>query len=314
MKKIVFITECLGFPGSYITQACLENGCFVYGIDEKTQINSETLKNFKKFDSFAFTENNINNLKNILDCDYFINLSSESYMDNMISQDADFLHTNINGIYNILEIIKNNIHYEFPVLIHLSSHEVYGNRNNDSHKESSLLNPISPYSATKAAADFLIQAWHHYYKLPYLIIRPTNIYGIGQQIERLIPKTCKYLRLGRKVPMHEYGSPLRKWLHVRDLASAIIFIIKSDVRNEIFNISSINEYKNIDVFKKILNIFYPEESDFNKYLDFSWTKKGRDVNFEINDTKIRDLGWSEEYQFEEELKYIVEYYHKVFVF
>ena len=100
-----------------------------------------------------------------------------------------------------------------PTLLHFSTDEVYGDIINGAHKEDDMLKPSNPYSATKAAADQLVTAWGRTYGLPYVIIRPTNNYGKWQYPEKLIPKTCKYLSMGRKIPIHEKGKPVRNWLH-----------------------------------------------------------------------------------------------------
>jgi dTDP-glucose 4,6-dehydratase len=314
MEKIVYITGCLGFIGSYITRTCLEEGWYVRGVDKVTYVaNPYLLEEFKKYENFFFERKDINDLDQLYDCDYVINTAAENYIDNPIVQNNNFFSSNINGVYNLLELIRNNKHYEIPVLVHFSTHEVYGGVIKEPHKESDLLNPSNPFSATKAAGDLLILAWAKTYKIPYIIVRPTNNYGIGQYVEKFIPKICKFLRLGRKIPMHEHGGPVRNWLHASDIARAIITIIKSDVRNEIYNISSKVEQKNIDTLKKVINFYYPGEDDVNKYIDFSWTKIGKDERISIDDSKLKKLGWKEECVFDEELKTIVEYYKNKFI-
>ena len=114
-----------------------------------------------------------------------------------------------------------------PTLLHFSTDEVYGDIVSGAHKETDLLKPSNPYSATKAAADQLILAWNRTYQVPYNIVRPTNNYGIGQYVEKLIPKVCKFLSIGRKIPLHNNGEPFRMWLHAKDTAEAVIKIIES---------------------------------------------------------------------------------------
>ena len=157
-----------------------------------------------------------------------------------------FVESNIKGVHNLLELIKNHRgeNSEKPILLHFSTDEVYGDIEVGEHTEEDLLKPSNPYSATKAAADQLILAWARTYKLPYIIVRPTNNYGIGQYSEKLIPKAIKYLELGRKIPLHENGDPVRNWLHVEDTAEAILTIIKSNNINEIYNISGNLEQSN----------------------------------------------------------------------
>ena len=112
-----------------------------------------------------------------------------------------------------------------PTLLHFSTDEVYGDITEGEHIETDILTPSNPYSATKAAADQLITAWGRTYDIPYVILRPTNNYGIGQYVEKLIPKSIKYLHLGKQIPLHNGGTPSRNWLHAKDTADAVITII-----------------------------------------------------------------------------------------
>ena len=111
----------------------------------------------------------------------------------------------------LLELIKNyrQESSKKPIFLHFSTDEVYGDINEGAHTEADLLKPSNPYSATKAAADMLVLAWARTYNLPYVIVRPTNNYGIGQYVEKLIPKACKFLKLGKQVPLHNNGTPIR---------------------------------------------------------------------------------------------------------
>ncbi len=186
-------------------------------------------------------------------CDYVINTAAETHVGNSIANSDDFVHSNVNGVHNLLELIKNHRgeNISKPTLLHFSTDEVYGDIEEGEHIETDLLKPSNPYSATKAAADMLVMAWGRTYGLPYIIVRPTNNYGIGQYVEKLIPKTCKYLKLGRKVPLHNGGTPIRNWLHAQDTADAIITIINAGVKNEIYNICGGFEQNNLETVKKI---------------------------------------------------------------
>mgnify|MGYP000344596530 CR=1 FL=1 len=130
---------------------------------------------------------------------------------------------------------------------------MYGDIKNGKHLETDILKPSNPYSATKAASDQLILAWARTYELPYIIVRPTNNYGVGQYVEKLIPKSIKYLDLGKKIPLHNNGTPIRNWLHAQDTADAVVKIIESQTSNEIFNIAGGFEQSNLDTVKKIVD-------------------------------------------------------------
>jgi dTDP-glucose 4,6-dehydratase len=182
------------------------------------------------------------------------------------------------------------------------------------YAETDLLKPSNPYSATKAAADQLVLAWGRTYNLPYIIVRPTNNYGIGQYVEKLIPKTLKYLKLGRKIPLHNNGSPIRTWLHADDTAEAIIAIIKSGKTNEIYNISGGYEQSNLLTVSQIINLYYPNTiKSLNDYCNFEFNRDGQDVRYSLDDSKLRALGWKPNHVFQNELPYIVDYYKDKFI-
>lgn len=311
--KIVYVTGCLGFIGSHVTRACLNKGWYVIGVDKITYAaNQDFIKEFEKNNNFKFVKSDINDLNYLYDCDYIINTAAETHVDNSIISSKIFLDSNITGVHHLLELIKQKHKYKMPTLLHFSTDEVYGDIVNGSHKEIDLLKPSNPYSATKAAADMLILAWNRTFNVPYIIVRPSNNYGIGQNPEKLIPKTCKYFSLGRKVPVHERGEPIRTWLHVSDTASAIINIIESDAQNEIFNIGGNYQDKNINVLKKIINFYSPNDS-IDKYLDLDYNRQGQDVRYSIDDSKLKSLGWNPKADFDKELKEIVEYNKKNFI-
>lgn len=316
MKKIVYITGCLGFIGSYITRACLEKGWYVRGIDKITYAaNTSLLNEFNKYDSFAFDQIDINDIEFLYDCDYFINTAAETHVGNSISKSDDFIRSNIDGVYHILELLKNyrsETAYK-PIFLHFSTDEVYGDIDEGYHTETNMLKPSNPYSATKAAADMLIMAWSRTYKLPYIIVRPTNNYGIGQYVEKLIPKTCKYLSLGKKIPVHNNGKPIRNWLHAEDTANAILTIIDSGITNQIFNIAGGFEQTNIETIKAIIFHMYGTLDDYESYIDFSLSRPGQDTRYALSDDKLKNLGWCAKKKFDTQIGSIVDYYTNIFI-
>jgi dTDP-glucose 4,6-dehydratase len=315
--KIVYITGCLGFIGSYVTRSCLEKGWYVYGIDNLTYAsNINFLEEFNSYNNFKFEKIDINDIKRLVDCDYFINTAAESHVDNSIRKSDIFLHSNINGVHNILELLKNyqKEGYVVPVLVHFSTDEVYGDIIQGEHFESDLLKPSNPYSATKAAADQLITAWSRTFGIPYNIVRPTNNYGVGQYVEKLIPKACKFLGLNRKIPLHNHGTPTRNWLHAKDTASGVVKIIESGETNQIYNIAGGFEQSNIDTVKKIIDVYYNSSvENYEDFIDFSVVRPGQDLRYALNDDKLRNLGWEPTAVFDEEIISIVEYYKQNFI-
>ena len=314
--KIVYVTGCLGFIGSYVTRLCLKKGWFVKGVDICTYAaNLDLLEEFYQYKNFSFLQSDINEIEFLYDCDYVINTAAETHVGNSIVKSEAFLHSNINGVENLLNLIRHtrSESNSMPVFFHFSTDEVYGDIDDGNHKEGDILKPSNPYSATKACADMLILAWARTYNIPYIILRPTNNYGQGQYVEKLIPKCCKYVQVGKKLPLHNNGNSIRTWLHVKDTANAVIKIIESGIENEIFNVSSHFELKNIEVCDKIIDIYFPDTKDKSQFYDFSYQRPGEDLRYSLNDEKLRSLGWKEEAVFEEEIVEIAKYYRDNFI-
>ena len=319
MTKVVYVTGCLGFIGSHVTRACLNKGWYVQGVDSMTYAaNYDNLEEFLTYDNFSWLREDINDLKFLYECDYVINTAAETHVGNSIANSDEFVHSNINGVHNLLELIKNyrQESSKKPIFLHFSTDEVYGDIVEGAHTETDLLKPSNPYSATKAAADMLVLAWARTYNLPYLIVRPTNNYGEGQYVEKLIPKACKYLKLGKQIPLHNDGTPIRTWLHAEDTAKAIVAIIESGVENEIYNISGGFEQSNLETVKKVIREYVDKsmtEENTKLFLDLSYSRAGQDVRYALDDSKLRALGWKPEANFDKELPKIVEYYKNKFI-
>jgi dTDP-glucose 4,6-dehydratase len=318
--KIVYVTGCLGFIGSYVTRACLQKGWYVKGVDKITYAaNKALLQEFSQYDNFSFVHCDINDLKFLYECDYIINTAAETHVGNSIANSDEFIHSNINGVHHLLELIKNYRQEtsKTPTLLHFSTDEVYGDINEGAHTEADLLKPSNPYSATKAAADMLVLAWGRTYNVPYIIIRPTNNYGIGQYVEKLIPKACKMLHLGRKISLHNNGTPIRNWLHAADTAEAVIKIIEAKVQNEIYNVAGGFEQSNYETVRKAIYEFFSNDEEkfegIDSYLDLSYSRIGQDVRYALDDSKLRALGWKPKMNFDIELKNIVNYYKNKFI-
>jgi dTDP-glucose 4,6-dehydratase len=319
MTKVVYVTGCLGFIGSHVTRACLNKGWYVQGVDKMTYAaNYDNLEEFLTYDNFSWLRDDINDLKFLYECDYVINTAAETHVGNSIANSDEFIHSNINGVHNLLELIKNyrQESSKKPIFLHFSTDEVYGDIVEGAHTETDLLKPSNPYSATKAAADMLVLAWARTYNLPYLIVRPTNNYGEGQYVEKLIPKACKYLKLGKQIPLHNDGTPIRTWLHAEDTAKAIIAIIEAGVENEIYNISGGFEQSNLETVKKVIREYIDKdmtEENVKLFLDLSYSRAGQDVRYALDDSKLRSLGWKAEADFDQQLPKIITYYKEKFI-
>ena len=314
--KIVYVTGCLGFIGSYVTRKCLEKGWYVYGVDKCTYVaNTHLLKEFEKYKNFRFEKIDIKDMTYLRDCDYVINTAAESHVGNSIIDSREFINTNIIGTKNLLELIRHkpeNVSKR-PIFFHFSTDEVYGDIISGAHTENDLLKPSNPYSAAKASADMLVHAWARTYDLKYLILRPTNNYGIGQYPEKLVPLSVKNLLRGKKIRLHDKGAPIRNWLHAEDTADAVITIIESEKTNEIYNVAGGFEQTNIDTVQKIIKYFYGKLEGWENYVDLTADRPGQDVRYALNDSKLRSLGWSPKKIFDKEIRKIVKYYKNNFV-
>ena len=292
--KIVYITGCLGFIGSYVTKKCLSQ--------------EPLLKEFQAYDNFRFLREDICNLTHLYDCDYVINFAAESHVGNSIINSDEFINSNIVGVKNLLDLVRHkplNCNNR-PIFFHISTDEVYGDITEGDHTETDLLKPSNPYSAAKAAADMLIHAWARTYGINYIILRPTNNYGIGQYPEKLIPIAVKNLMRNKDIRLHDQGTPVRNWLHAEDTAAAVVTIVESGVVDEIYNVAGGFEQSNRETVKQVVKAFYGTDENWEQYIDFSVVRPGQDIRYALNDSKLRALGWVPKKKFDEEIVKIVE--------
>jgi len=272
------------------------------------------LKDFEMFENFTFIKKDIADVTYLPDCDYVINIAAESHVGNSIIESEDFIHSNVVGTKNLLDLIRKkpkNVDNQ-PVFFHFSTDEVYGDIVDGEHIETDILKPSNPYSASKAAADMLIFAWARTYGLKYLILRPTNNYGQGQYPEKLIPVSVKLLQRNKKIRLHDEGEPVRNWLHAYDTAEAVICIIESGSYNEIYNVAGGFEQKNKQTVRKIVECYFGDERNYLDYVDLGYKREGQDVRYALNDDKLRSLGWSPKIIFDDEIKDLVNHYKKHF--
>jgi dTDP-glucose 4,6-dehydratase len=270
-----------------------------------SNLKFETTKDF----NYKFYRGRIENKRDVVfaadGVDAVINFAAESHVDNSIANSEPFLETNILGTANLLNYARDNNIKKF---IQVSTDEVYGSLGEQGFfSESSLIKPNSPYSATKAAADHLVHAYHETWGLNTNITRCSNNYGPRQHKEKLIPKTIDNIINLTRVPVYGAGTNIRDWLHVEDHCSAIDLVLHGGKPGEVYNVGGNNELTNIDVVKKILGYLKKDES----YIEYVKDRLGHDFRYAIDATKIKnDLGWSPKYDFEEGIKQTIEWYVK----
>jgi dTDP-glucose 4,6-dehydratase len=312
MIKIATVTGCAGFIGQVLTRKLLEDGWLVYGIDKLTYAaNLKALASFKKYDTFYFIQQDIAELKVLPDCDVIFNLAAESDVDTSNKNSKQFVISNTLGVQNLLSLISSStiIKSDPPLFFQVSTDEVYGATpdNITMFDELAVLNPGNPYAATKAGADLLISSWANTYGLEYVIARPSNNYGPNQHPEKLIPLAMKKLMRGKKIKLHNNGTPVRTWTHVEDTVNGILTIYNKGLRNNIYNISSEFEQDNLTTISKLIKAYNGAEHVAD-YLDLSYNRPGQDMRYAISAEKLKNLGWSAKYNINDDIAWIMSDY------
>jgi len=304
----LLVTGGLGFIGSNFIRYMLNKhrGVEIVNVDKLSY--GSNLNNLKavKCEAYRFVKGDIADLslmtRLMKDVDVVINLAAETHVDRSISDPTPFLRSNVEGVLSILEALKG---VRGVRLIHVSTDEVYGDILSGSFKEDDRLKPSSPYSASKASADMFCMAYHRTYGLDVCILRPTNNFGPYQHPEKFIPKTIIRAMLGLKAPIYGSGRNVRDWLYVLDTCEAIELALDKAEPGEIYNVSSGNEYENIEVVKKILKVLGRDES----LIELVEDRPGHDVRYSLDSSKIRKrLGWKPHHPFEEALRETVSWY------
>lgn len=274
--------------------------------------NLETLQSVFDKQNFKFVKGDISD-KAFVDklfhdekFDIVVNFAAESHVDRSIKNPEIFLRTNIIGTQVLMDA---SLRYSVKRYHQVSTDEVYGdlplNRPDLLFTESTPIHTSSPYSASKASADLLVQAYHRTFGLPITISRCSNNYGPYHFPEKLIPLMIKNALSDTQLPVYGKGDNIRDWLHVYDHCTAIDLIIRNGKTGEVYNIGGNNERTNLEVVKLILQVLNKPET-LIKYVD---DRKGHDLRYAIDASKIKlELGWTPIYNFETGLKQTIEWY------
>ena len=304
----LLVTGGLGFIGSNFIVKLLENtkDINVVNIDAEFQgSNHENLSEIKNNKNYSFVKGSITN-KNLMEkliseTDVVINFAAESFVDRSILDANPFLVSNIRGVYTILELIK----IQKKRFLQISTDEVYGSLEKDSAREETRFNPSSPYAATKAAAELLVNSYNTTFDCGSIITRCTNNYGPRQHPEKLIPKIILLANQNKKIPIYGDGKNVRDWMYVDDHCDAVLEVLLNGKNGESYNISAKNEIDNLTVVRKILEIMNKSED----LIEFVEDRPGHDVRYSLNSSKIRNnLNWKEKTGFEEGIRKTVEWY------
>ncbi len=332
MNKKIIVTGGYGFIGSALIRELISNtNHTILNIDKLTYAsNLCSLEEINKSSRYKHLKKDICDPELIKTFksykpDIIMNLAAESHVDNSISKPDDFIRTNILGTYNLLQISKkySEENKEF-IFHHISTDEVFGdlphpddiNKNEklSFFNELSSYNPSSPYSASKASSDHLINAWSRTYGIKTIITNCSNNYGPYQHTEKLIPLIITSALQGKKLPVYGNGNQIRDWLYVCDHASALIDVVLNGKAGESYNIGGNNEIRNIQVVKMIcskLNKLTPRSYKFEELIEFVDDRPGHDRRYAIDSSKIKnELNWKPKETFETGIVKTIEWYIK----
>lgn len=234
-------------------------------------------------------------------CDMVVNFAAESHVDRSIENPAAFIETDVLGTHVLLEAAR-----ELGVerYLQISTDEVYGSIEEGTFTEESPIDPSSPYSASKAGGDMLVQAYQRTYDMPALICRASNNYGGFQYPEKLIPLCVLNALAGDSLPVYGDGMQVRNWLFVEDHCSGIDTVLRKGLAGEVYNIGGPDECANIEVVKRILQLTGRDES----LIEYVKDRPGHDRRYSLSSAKTEALGWKAAVHFDEGLERTVAWY------
>jgi len=325
MEKAILVTGGAGFIGSHVVRKFVQKypDYKIINLDKLTYAgNLENLKDVEDAPNYEFVKGDIydaeflDQLFGKYSIDGIIHLAAESHVDRSITDPNEFIKTNIIGTVNLLNVAKKfwENDFEGKLFYHVSTDEVYGSLGDKGYfTEDTSYDPRSPYSASKASSDHLVRAYYNTYNLPIVITNCSNNYGPNQFPEKLIPLFINNIRNKKELPVYGKGENIRDWLYVVDHANAIDLVYHKGKIGETYNIGGDNEWKNIDLIRKLCELMdqklnrTPGESA--KLITFVKDRAGHDMRYAIDSSKIKnELGWKQEVDFEEGLSRTIDWY------
>ena len=309
MKLKILVTGGAGFIGSnfvhYLLSQKIEN-LRIQILDKLTYAGSMENLDGLPSGAFEFIKGDICDTGLVLELvkqnDVVVHFAAESHVDNSISAPENFIQTNIVGTQSLLDACLQKPSVKF---VYISTDEVYGSRTTGSFVETDKLNPSSPYSASKAAGELLVQAYGKTFGLKYNITRCSNNYGPRQHNEKLIPHFIELLKNNKKLTIYGNGKNIRDWIFVDDHCAAILKVINHAKSREIYNIGGNFEVSNLEISKLLLERFNLS----NEFLDYVQDRPGHDFRYAISSNKIsQDLGFTPQISFENGFKKTLDWY------
>ena len=324
-KKNILITGGAGFIGSHVVRLMVTRYPHyrIVNLDKLTYAgNLANLHDVQEKPNYRFVKADIcdpDEVRRVFEeyrIDSVIHLAAESHVDRSITDPLSFARTNVMGTLNLLEAARRMWQPQTPHLFyHVSTDEVYGALpfGDALFTEETRYDPHSPYSASKAASDHFVRAYHDTYGLPVVLSNCSNNYGPYQFPEKLIPLFINNIRHNKPLPVYGKGENVRDWLYVEDHARAIDLIFHRGRTGETYNIGGFNEWKNIDLIRVMIKtvdrLLGRKEGESEKLITFVTDRAGHDLRYAIDSTKLKnELGWEPSLQFEEGIEKTVRWY------
>lgn len=313
MKKLL-VTGCDGFIGTnYLLQSLIKKKYTILNID-KNDFNQSIYSKFSNYNFYKIDLLNLNKLKEVVSSfkpSVIIHFAADSHVDSSIENPLQVFQNNTTSTINLLNsILYSNIKLNNFKFVYVSTDEVYGSIEKKSFIENSILNPSSPYSASKASCEHIVTSYYKTYGIPYLITNCSNNFGPFQYPEKFIPLSIYKLLQGDKIPIYGFGNQIREWIYVNDHNEALNFLLEKAPLSEKYNIGSNNKLTNLNLAKKLIRIMYSKKliANSKNRIKFIKDRPGHDKRYSINSKKINNLGWSSQSKFEDTLSITIDWY------